>query len=84
MTARWSESKPGREKSHASLVASPQRQSAGAEKFGRLNSCAAVVDANIHQGFIDEALTQAEIPNFKDRTFYFSGPRAMLCASKAF
>jgi ferredoxin-NADP reductase/Na+-translocating ferredoxin:NAD+ oxidoreductase RnfD subunit len=37
-----------------------------------------VVDANIHQGFIDEALIQAEIPDFKDRTFYISGPRAMV------
>ena len=33
---------------------------------------------NVHQGFIDEALIQREIPDFMDRTFYISGPRAMV------
>jgi len=34
--------------------------------------------SNFHQGFIDETLIQNEIPDFKERTFYISGPRAMV------
>jgi glycine betaine catabolism B len=34
--------------------------------------------SNVHTGFIDEALIQREIPDFKDRTFYISGPQAMV------
>jgi glycine betaine catabolism B len=34
--------------------------------------------SNLHPGFIDEALIQREIPDFKDRTFYVSGPQAMV------
>jgi len=33
---------------------------------------------NCHRGFIDEALIQREIPDFRDRVFYVSGPRAMV------
>jgi ferredoxin-NADP reductase/Na+-translocating ferredoxin:NAD+ oxidoreductase RnfD subunit len=33
---------------------------------------------DIHQGFIDEALIRREIPDFAERTFYISGPRAMV------
>lgn len=33
---------------------------------------------NCHRGFIDEALIQREIPDFRDRIFYVSGPRAMV------
>jgi ferredoxin-NADP reductase/Na+-translocating ferredoxin:NAD+ oxidoreductase RnfD subunit len=38
----------------------------------------AAPDGNIHRGFIDEALIQREIPDFQERTFYISGPRAMV------
>ena len=38
----------------------------------------AAPDRNIHRGFIDEALIQREIPDFQERTFYISGPRAMV------
>jgi glycine betaine catabolism B len=43
----------------------------------------AVTDApverpNMHKGFIDAALIQREVPDFKERTFYISGPRAMV------
>ena len=31
-----------------------------------------------HRGFIDEGLIRREIPDFRDRTFYISGPRAMV------
>jgi ferredoxin-NADP reductase len=34
--------------------------------------------SNIYPGLIDEALIQREIPDFKYRTFYISGPRAMV------
>ena len=34
--------------------------------------------SNIHRGFIDQELIQREIPDYKDRTFYISGPRAMV------
>jgi glycine betaine catabolism B len=33
---------------------------------------------NCHRGFIDEALIQQQIPDFRDRIFYVSGPRAMV------
>jgi ferredoxin-NADP reductase/Na+-translocating ferredoxin:NAD+ oxidoreductase RnfD subunit len=33
---------------------------------------------NFHRGLIDEALIQREIPDFNERTFYISGPRAMV------
>ena len=33
---------------------------------------------NFHKGFIDEALIKREIPDFRERTFYVSGPRAMV------
>ena len=33
-----------------------------------------------HHGFIDEALVMLEIPDFAERTFYVSGPRAMVVA----
>ena len=32
----------------------------------------------MHRGFIDAALIQREVPDFKERTFYISGPRAMV------
>jgi ferredoxin-NADP reductase/Na+-translocating ferredoxin:NAD+ oxidoreductase RnfD subunit len=43
----------------------------------------AVTDApaelsNMHRGLIDAALIQREVPDFKERTFYISGPRAMV------
>ena len=38
----------------------------------------AASDGNIHRGFIDEALIRREIPDFQQRTFYISGPRAMV------
>ncbi len=33
---------------------------------------------NMHSGFIDAALIQREMPDYKDRTFYISGPRGMV------
>lgn len=33
---------------------------------------------NVHRGFIDAALIRREIPDFKERTFYLSGPRNMV------
>jgi glycine betaine catabolism B len=33
---------------------------------------------NVHHGFIDSALIEREVPDFSDRTFYISGPRAMV------
>ncbi len=33
---------------------------------------------NMHRGFIDEALIRREVPDFMSRTFYVSGPRAMV------
>ena len=35
-------------------------------------------DTNVHHGFIDAALIQREIPDYRNRTFYISGPRAMV------
>jgi glycine betaine catabolism B len=32
----------------------------------------------MHSGFIDAALIQREMPDYMDRTFYISGPRAMV------
>jgi ferredoxin-NADP reductase len=34
--------------------------------------------SNMHKGFIDAALIQREVPDFKERMFYISGPRAMV------
>jgi ferredoxin-NADP reductase/Na+-translocating ferredoxin:NAD+ oxidoreductase RnfD subunit len=34
--------------------------------------------ANVHHGFIDVDLIQREVPDYGDRTFYISGPRAMV------
>lgn len=33
---------------------------------------------NMHPGFIDAALIRREVPDYKERTFYISGPRAMV------
>lgn len=33
---------------------------------------------NMHHGFIDADLITRELPDFKERTFYISGPRAMV------
>ncbi len=38
----------------------------------------AVPHSNMHHGFIDAALIKREVPDFKDRIFYVSGPRAMV------
>jgi len=35
-------------------------------------------DADMHRGFIDAALIRREIPDYRDRTFYISGPRTMV------
>jgi ferredoxin-NADP reductase len=32
----------------------------------------------MHKGFIDAALIEREVPDYKDRMFYISGPRAMV------
>ena len=32
----------------------------------------------IHDGVVDEALIQKHIPDYMERTFYLSGPRAMV------
>ncbi len=37
-----------------------------------------VQGTNMHPGFIDEALIRREVPDFGNRTFYISGPRAMV------
>ncbi len=37
-----------------------------------------VPGANMRRGFIDEALIRREVPDFSNRTFYISGPRAMV------
>ena len=34
--------------------------------------------SNMHKGLIDAALIQREVPDYKERTFYISGPRAMV------
>jgi ferredoxin-NADP reductase/Na+-translocating ferredoxin:NAD+ oxidoreductase RnfD subunit len=34
--------------------------------------------SNVHRGFIDEALIRREIPDYRDRSFYLSGPHAMV------
>jgi ferredoxin-NADP reductase len=36
------------------------------------------LDTNMHHGFIDAALIRREMPDFQERTFYISGPRAMV------
>lgn len=38
----------------------------------------AALDTNMHHGFIDAALIQREVPDYQNRTFYISGPRAMV------
>ncbi len=35
-------------------------------------------DTNMHRGFIDAALITREVPDFRERTFYISGPRGMV------
>lgn len=35
-------------------------------------------DTNMHHGFIDADLITRELPDYKDRTFYISGPRVMV------
>ena len=35
-------------------------------------------DRAMHRGFIDEHLIKREVPDFHERTFYISGPRAMV------
>jgi ferredoxin-NADP reductase/Na+-translocating ferredoxin:NAD+ oxidoreductase RnfD subunit len=39
--------------------------------------------AGAHHGFIDEAFLVREIPDYRERMFYVSGPRAMVAASEA-
>jgi len=34
--------------------------------------------ATVHEGFVDETLIQSHIPDYKERIFYLSGPRAMV------
>ena len=34
--------------------------------------------SNMRSGFIDAALIEREVPDYKDRTFYISGPRGMV------
>ena len=34
--------------------------------------------ANVHRGFIDQSLIQREVPDYRERTFYISGPHAMV------
>ena len=38
----------------------------------------AVIDPNMRGGFIDAVLIMREVPDFKERLFYISGPRAMV------
>ena len=38
----------------------------------------AAADTNMHHGFIDAELITRELPDYQDRTFYISGPRAMV------
>ena len=38
---------------------------------------------NVHAGFIDVGLIQREMPDYKERTFYLSGPRAMVVKFQA-
>ena len=38
----------------------------------------ATLDTNMHHGFIDAALIKREMPDYRERTFYISGPRAMV------
>jgi glycine betaine catabolism B len=38
----------------------------------------AVPDSNMHHGFIDAALIKREMPDYLERIFYVSGPRAMV------
>jgi glycine betaine catabolism B len=36
------------------------------------------LDTNMHHGFIDAALIKREVPDYRERTFYISGPRVMV------
>ena len=38
----------------------------------------ALTDTNMHHGFIDAELITRELPDYKERTFYISGPRTMV------
>ena len=38
----------------------------------------APVNTNMHHGYIDADLITRELPDYKERTFYISGPRAMV------
>jgi ferredoxin-NADP reductase len=38
----------------------------------------AALGTNMHHGFIDAALIRREVPDYQNRTFYISGPRAMV------
>jgi ferredoxin-NADP reductase len=38
----------------------------------------ATLDTNMHRGFIDADLIKREVPDYRERTFYVSGPRAMV------
>jgi len=38
----------------------------------------ALTDTNMHHGFIDAELITRELPDYKERTFYISGPRSMV------
>ena len=54
-----------------------------AERELGIKTIYAVTDApgerpNMRKGFIDAALIEREVPDFKERTFYISGPRAMV------
>ena len=41
-----------------------------------------VAAAGMHQGFIDAELIRREVPDFRERTFYVSGPHAMVVLFK--
>jgi glycine betaine catabolism B len=55
-----------------------------AERELRIRTVYAVADGpppdrdNVHQRFIDAALIEREVLDYNDRTFYISGPRAMV------
>ena len=38
----------------------------------------AALDTNMHHGFIDAELIRREVPDYRNRTFYISGPRSMV------
>lgn len=39
--------------------------------------------SNMHKGYIDARMIASEVPDFKQRTFYISGPRAMVLNFRA-